>query len=61
MTKKQLNAMSKDQLIDISIDQEQKISQIRGYSSGITPEILRLFDNDTLIRCILDASKTFKI
>ena len=61
MTKKQLNAMSKDQLIDIAIDQEQKISQIRGYSSGITSEILRLFDNDTLIRCILDASKTFKI
>jgi len=52
---------SKEKLIKIALEQEEKIAKIRGYHSGITEKMLQTFDTATLISCINKNAKNFNL
>ena len=60
-TLKQLNALTDEQILDISVKQCEVINNMRGYSSGMTRERLAKLGRETLIDCIITDQKTFNI
>ena len=52
---------SKEKLIKMALEQEEKIAKIRGYHSGLNEKMLQRFDDATLIKCISKNAKTFNL
>ena len=56
-----MKKMTKAELVEKAWEQECKMTQLRGYSSGVTKEALAfLFDVATLERLIKKTDKTLK-
>lgn len=60
MTKTELSKLSKDELVDLAVKQNEQIDSLRGYESGLTREILEVFDSKTLIDCYLKSQEILK-
>lgn len=53
--------LTKEELVKIALKQEEEITKIRGYDSGIKERHLLLFKEEVLIRCIKKNAKTFNL
>lgn len=52
---------TKEELVAIAVKQEEEISAIRGYHSGLTAKQLSTFDAKTLTKCIKEDAKRFNL
>lgn len=60
LTKTTLNKMTKEELVDVSVKIQRITNVLRGYSSGLTKEMISCFDYDELVRCILESKQGLK-
>ena len=60
-TKKQLEAMDIEEILDIADRYSKKVDDIRGYASGMNRARRRLLGKETNIECILSEQKTFHL
>ena len=60
-TRKQLDALTNEQILDVAMKQEDFIDKQRGYYTGITRERFARLGRETLIDCIMADQKTFNI
>ena len=60
MTRTELNKLSKDELVELAVKQNEQIDALRGYKSGLTRKMLEIFDSKMLIDCYLESQKILK-
>lgn len=60
MTKTELSKLSKDELVELAVKQNEQMDALRGYKSGLTRKMLETFNSKMLIDCYLKTQKTLK-
>lgn len=60
MTKMELSKLSKEEIIELAIEQNEKMDLLKGYKSGLTRKMLETFSSKMLIDCYLKNQKTLK-
>lgn len=60
MTRTELNKLSKDELVELAVKQNEQIDALKGYKSGLTRKMLETFNSKMLIDCYLKNQKTLK-
>lgn len=60
MTKTELNKLSKEEIIELAVKQNEEMDLLKGYKSGLTRKMLETFNSKMLIDCYLKNQKTLK-
>lgn len=60
MTRTQLNKLSKEELVELAIKQNEQMDELKGYKSGLTSKMLETFNSKMLIDCYLKNQKTLR-
>ena len=60
MTRTKLSKLSKEEIIELAIEQNEKMDLLKGYKSALTRKMLETFSSKMLIDCYLKNQKTLK-
>ena len=60
MTRTELNKLSKDELVELAVKQNEQMDALKGYKSGLTRKMLETFNSKMLIDCYLKSQKILK-
>ena len=61
MKRKELEKMSREQIIELVMEQDAEIEELRGYPSGLDKNKLKIFDTETMIDLYLRTKKVFGV
>lgn len=57
---KNLNKLSKEELINLAMKQQEEVAEIKGYASGIRAHHLETFSKEQLIDCYKQTERSIE-